>query len=58
MDYIDIAGSRRTVPDGVIEKYVTKIKAVYTMLENIDASAQKKNSFKTWRPHSGYMPAS
>ena len=42
MDYSDIAGARRTVPDGVVENYVAKIKQVYEMLESIDASAPKK----------------
>ncbi|MEP6951129.1 MAG: hypothetical protein ABI863_17710 [Ginsengibacter sp.] len=42
MDYIDLAGSRKTVPDGVIENYVAKLKTIYGMLEKIDASAPKK----------------
>ncbi|MEO8764339.1 MAG: hypothetical protein ABI416_08630 [Ginsengibacter sp.] len=42
MDYMDMSGSRRTVPDGVVENYVAKIKSVYGLLESIDASAPEK----------------
>jgi hypothetical protein len=42
MDYMDMAGSRRTVPGEVVENYIAKIKGVYGMLESIDASAPKK----------------
>ena len=42
MDYMDMAGSRKTVPREVIENYVAKIKGVYSMLETIDAAAPKK----------------
>lgn len=42
MDYMDMAGSRKTVANDVIENYVVKIRAVYDLLETIDASAPKK----------------
>ena len=42
MDYMDMAGARRTVADGVVENYVAKIKTVCGMLEGIDDAAPKK----------------
>ena len=42
LDFMDVAGARRTIADGVINNYVGRIKSVYTMLESIDAAAPKK----------------
>ena len=42
MDYTDIHGSHNTIPAGVVENYLAKIKQVTLLLEGIENAAPKK----------------
>ncbi|MBS1609921.1 MAG: hypothetical protein JSS70_14405, partial [Bacteroidetes bacterium] len=46
MDYTDIHGAHNAIPDGVVEKYVTKLIQVSQLLEKIEASAPQRQLIK------------